>query len=190
MCQQLRIWEGEGERALQVAVTISPVQLAAPSLVKDILAVVGQYQVDPAHIMLEITESAAMSDAELTHATIDKLKAAGFMLAIDDFGTGYSSLSYLQEFGIHQLKVDRAFIHALSKGDGKGYAVVSAIIGLAHALGLEVVAEGVETVDQLNVLKGLQCDRIQGYLLGTPMPSGELLRLAERPAAAPVNSGH
>ena len=180
VCQQLRIWEGEGERALQVAVNISPVQLAAPSLVTDILAIVGRYQIDPAHIMLEITESAAMSDAELTHATIDQLKGAGFMLAIDDFGTGYSSLSYLQEFGIHQLKVDRAFIQALSKGDGKGYAVVSAIIGLAHALGLEVVAEGVETVEQLNVLKGLQCDQIQGYLLGTPMPSSELLRLTDR----------
>ncbi len=184
VCAQLRVWEAEGQRPLQVAVNLSPVQLGAPSLVDDILNIVRQHSVDPAHIMLEITESAAMSNAELTHATIDKLKAAGFMLAIDDFGTGYSSLSYLQEFGIHQLKVDRAFVSALSKTDGKGYAVVSAIIGLAHALGLEVVAEGVETVDQLNVLKGLQCDQIQGYLLGTPMPSADLLRLADQTGVA------
>jgi EAL domain-containing protein (putative c-di-GMP-specific phosphodiesterase class I) len=185
VCAQLNLWQSDGAGSMQVAVNISPVQLAAPSLLKDVLTITKRHRIDPKHIMLEITESAAMSNAEQTHATIDKLKAAGFMLAIDDFGTGYSSLSYLQEFGIHQLKVDRAFVNALSKGDGKGYAVVSAIIGLAHALGLEVVAEGVETHAQLDVLKQLHCDQIQGYLLGTPMKSAELLKLADNmPVAA------
>jgi diguanylate cyclase (GGDEF)-like protein len=183
VCVQLSMWEAQGDSQLQIAVNISPVQLRAPSLVDDILAITQRHRVDPASIMLEITESAAMHNAELTHATIEKLKAAGFMLAIDDFGTGYSSLSYLQEFGIHQLKVDRAFVNALNKADGKGHAVVSAIIGLAHALGLEVVAEGVETEAQLDVLKRLHCDQIQGFLLGTPMPSGELRRLAEERVA-------
>jgi diguanylate cyclase (GGDEF)-like protein len=182
VCAQLALWQDQGNARLQVAVNISPVQLASPSLLKDVMTITRRHDVDPCNIMLEITESAAMSNAELTHATIDKLKAAGFMLAIDDFGTGYSSLSYLQEFGIHQLKVDRAFINALSKGDGKGYAVVSAIIGLAHALNLEVVAEGVETHAQLDVLKRLQCDQIQGYLLGTPMKSADLLRLVDSAA--------
>jgi diguanylate cyclase (GGDEF)-like protein len=186
VCAQLERWAAEGRAALQVAVNISPVQLCAPSLVQDILDTTRRYGVNPANIMLEITESAAMSNAEFTHATIDKLKAAGFMLAIDDFGTGYSSLSYLQEFGIHQLKVDRAFINALGKADGKGRAVVSAIIGLAHALGLEVVAEGVETEGQLDVLRQLHCDQIQGYLLGTPMASEDLQRLADGAPAAAV----
>ena len=101
----------------------------------------------------------------------------GFDIAIDDFGTGYSSLSYLQQFRVRQLKIDRFFIDGLDKNSTEGPAIVSAIIALAHALQMEVVAEGVETDSQLQKLKRLSCDQLQGYLLDKPMPAEEFTAL-------------
>ena len=112
-----------------------------------------------------------MHNTEETIKTVQQLQSAGFDLAIDDFGTGYSSLSYLQKFAVRQLKVDSSFVAAMAADNDKGLAIVSTIIGLAHSLNMEVVAEGVETEEQLLLLSGMQCDQVQGFLLGRPLPS-------------------
>jgi diguanylate cyclase (GGDEF)-like protein len=179
VCRELNDWRAAGHALIPIAVNLSLVQLRAPNLVQDILAITARYGIPPEMLMLEITETAAMENADETRATVDKLKSVGFMLAIDDFGTGYSSLSHLQEFGVHQMKVDRAFIKTLTKEEGKSRSIVSAIISLAHALEMEVVAEGVETRAQLDVLQELRCDQTQGFLLARPMPKEEFIRLLQ-----------
>jgi EAL domain-containing protein (putative c-di-GMP-specific phosphodiesterase class I) len=131
-------------------------------------------------MMFEITESVAMQNAEETMKTVAKLQGAGFDLAIDDFGTGYSSLSYLQQFAVRQLKVDRTFVNRLSESDPKALSVVAAIINLAHSLNMEVVAEGVETQSQHAILKGMQCDQVQGYLMAKPLSNEEFSKLMRR----------
>ena len=122
-----------------------------------------------------------MRDAAAALVVLRALKELGVLLAIDDFGTGYSSLSYLQRFPLDVLKVDRMFVHDLD-GDNGGRAIVSAVISLAHALGLEVVAEGVETEQQLEALGELHCDFAQGFLFSQPVPASELRPLFDRPA--------
>ncbi len=127
----------------------------------------------PGHLTLEITESALMRDAASALVVLSALKDLGVLLAIDDFGTGYSSLSYLQRFPLDILKVDRMFVEGLGRRTG-GDEIVSAVIQLAHALDLQVVAEGVETELQFDVLRSLECDFAQGYLFSKPVPAGEL----------------
>jgi len=114
-----------------------------------------------------------MGDAALTADVICRFQRAGFDIAIDDFGTGYSSLAYLQQFRVKQLKIDRFFTDGLDRHGEEGYAMVSAIIALAHALEMVVVAEGVETGSQLSKLKELHCDEIQGFLLARPLSAGD-----------------
>jgi len=118
--------------------------------------------------MFEITETAAMKNVEKSARIIADLQHLGFDIAIDDFGAGYSSLAYLQQFSCRQIKIDRFFVARLDQGDDAGRAIVSAIIALAHALNMEVVAEGVETKAQLDVLQKLNCDQVQGFLLARP----------------------
>jgi EAL domain-containing protein (putative c-di-GMP-specific phosphodiesterase class I) len=130
---------------------------------------VQKHGVAPARLMFEITESVAMHDSEANMRAIRKLQMFGFDLSIDDFGTGYSSLAYLQKFAVGQLKVDRSFVNALDRNDEKSLAIVSTIIGLAHSLKMEVVAEGVETDEQLAMLSEMKCDQVQGFLLGAPL---------------------
>jgi EAL domain-containing protein (putative c-di-GMP-specific phosphodiesterase class I) len=132
-----------------------------------------------AQIMFEITETVAMQDAPKTIEMIREFQASGFEIAIDDFGTGYSSLAYLQRFRVKQLKIDRFFTNGLDEHGPEGSAIVSAIIALAHSLEMDVVAEGVETESQLDMLKSMMCDEMQGFLLGKPLTAddfGELLR--------------
>ncbi|KRB93835.1 diguanylate phosphodiesterase [Noviherbaspirillum sp. Root189] len=181
VCRQLNAWQAEGLQIVRIAVNLSQIQLRSPSLVEDILGVTERYGIVPALLMFEITESVAMENAEETRKTVDKLKEAGFNLAIDDFGTGYSSLSHLQEFGVHQMKIDRAFVQTLAAGDKNGISIVSAIIGLAHALDMEVVAEGVETHAQLEMLQELRCDQTQGFLLAKPMLGADFIQLLNAP---------
>ena len=133
----------------------------------------------PEHLTLEITESALMKDAASALLVLQALKEIGVLLAIDDFGTGYSSLSYLQRFPLDILKVDRMFVEELGMRTG-GDEIVAAVIQLAHALGLQVVAEGVETEQQLDVLRSLECDFAQGFLFSRPVPAAELRALLGR----------
>jgi diguanylate cyclase (GGDEF)-like protein len=183
VCRQLREWSEAGIPTTKIAVNLSQINFRSASLVDDLTAVAGKYGIDPSKLMFEITESVAMQNAEETMRTIEKLQKVGFDLAIDDFGTGYSSLSYLQQFSVRQLKVDRMFVNSLSKTDSKGTSVVAAIVTLAHSLNMRVVAEGVETQAQLAILKEIECDEMQGYLMAKPLPKDEFVKLLTRTAS-------
>ncbi|MFL9949698.1 EAL domain-containing protein [Paraburkholderia agricolaris] len=178
-CRQIRRWVAQGLPSMKVAINLSPRQLSQPSLVPTMLEIVKEEGVQCEQIMFEITESVAMQDAPKTIEMIREFQASGFEIAIDDFGTGYSSLAYLQRFRVKQLKIDRFFTNGLDEHGPEGSAIVSAIIALAHSLEMDVVAEGVETESQLDKLKSMMCDEMQGFLLGKPLSAddfGELLR--------------
>lgn len=144
-CRHIVRWNADGIHPVKIAVNLSPKQLRQRDVAEKISTIVRTYGLDPSVLMLEITETAAMEDAEANVVTVHELQRIGFDVAIDDFGTGYSSLSYLQQFRVRQLKVDRFFVDGLDKSGNEGPAIVSAIVALAHALDMEVVAEGVET---------------------------------------------
>jgi diguanylate cyclase (GGDEF)-like protein len=181
VCRQLVAWRADGIDPVKIAVNLSAKHLRQRNVAEKLSAIVGEYGLDPNLLMLEITESAAMEDAEANVITINKLQSMGFDVAIDDFGTGYSSLSYLQQFRVHQLKIDRFFVDGLDKNSVEGSAIVSAVIALAHALQMEVVAEGVETDTQWQKLKRLSCDQIQGFLPGKPMSADDFTVLLNAP---------
>ncbi|MDB5762043.1 MAG: hypothetical protein JWQ21_1038 [Herminiimonas sp.] len=180
VCRQLGEWSAAGLATIRIAVNLSQVNFRSNSLVEDITRTTDKFGVARNMLMFEITESVAMQNTEETMKTIEKLQKAGFDLAIDDFGTGFSSLSYLQQFAVRQLKVDRMFVNRLSTTDPKASSVVSAIVNLAHSLNMQVVAEGVETEAQLALLKGMECDEMQGYLLSKPLESHDFIKLVNR----------
>jgi diguanylate cyclase (GGDEF)-like protein len=168
-CRQIRQWLDVGLR-MRVAVNLSMHQLRQEDLVPRIRRAVDAHRVDPALLTFEITESVAMEDTQATMRSFGHLACIGASLSIDDFGTGYSSLAYLRKLPAQQLKIDRGFVADIEHSSD-ALAVVDAVIKLAHALGLKVVAEGVETERQRDVLLGLRCDELQGYLFARPMPA-------------------
>jgi diguanylate cyclase (GGDEF)-like protein len=178
VCEQIRRWDEAGARPIKVALNLSPMQMRA-DLVDSITCIVGQTGIAPQRLMFEITETAAMKNVERSTRIIGDLQALGFDIAIDDFGTGYSSLAYLAQFHCRQIKIDRFFTSRLDADDHSGRAIVAAIIALAHALQMEVVAEGVETEEQLRELQKLHCDQVQGFLLGRPAEAPKVQRLLE-----------
>ena len=166
-CRQMRVWADEG-LSMNVAINLSVHQLRTEELVPRIESALARYQVMPSQLLCEITESVAMEDIESTQRAFEALSRIGVYLSIDDFGTGYSSLSYLRQLPARQLKIDRSFVADIEvRPDAR--AIVGAVIQLAHQLGLRVVAEGVETEGQRDILLVLQCDELQGYLLARPM---------------------
>jgi diguanylate cyclase (GGDEF)-like protein/PAS domain S-box-containing protein len=176
-CRQLVEWQRIAG-ALTMAVNVSVRQMLAPGiarLVEDVLVRTGVRAQD---LCLELTESVFMEDVEYFEKTLTSLKRVGIRLAIDDFGTGYSSLSYLKRFPVDAVKVDRSFIDGLGT-ERNDSALVAAIVAMASALGLEVTAEGVETPQQLSILRALHCERAQGFYLARPMPSAEMSRFVE-----------
>ncbi|APA87383.1 EAL domain-containing protein [Paraburkholderia sprentiae WSM5005] len=178
-CRRIRGWIEQGLPTMKVAINLSPRQLLQPELVETILDIVSAEGVACEQIMFEITETVAMQDAARTVEVIRAFQQCGFDISIDDFGTGYSSLAYLQRFRAKQLKIDRFFTHGLDANGTAGSAIVSAIIALAHSLEMDVVAEGVETQSQLDKLRSMMCDEMQGFLLGQPISAddfGEMLR--------------
>jgi diguanylate cyclase (GGDEF)-like protein len=175
-CRQLRDWRDRGLSSVRIAINLSPMQIQQPGLVEVAAGIIGEAGLHTSQIMFEVTESMAMRDAERTTAILRDFRAHGFDFAIDDFGTGYSSLAYLQKFQVRQLKIDQFFVQALDEGGHEPRAIIAAIIELAHTLGMEVVAEGVETRVQAEVLRALGCDQVQGYLLARPMPAAEFER--------------
>ncbi len=184
-CRQMREWCDIGVH-IRVAINLSAHQLRDADLSGRIERTLARYQVDPERLLCEITESVAMEDIEATRRAFERLARNGVYLSIDDFGTGYSSLSYLRQLPAKQLKIDRGFVKDL-EASRDARAIVDAIVRLAHALGLRVVAEGVETQGQRDILLELDCDELQGYLFAHPMPASELLSwmLNSTPTAEP-----
>jgi diguanylate cyclase (GGDEF)-like protein len=176
-CRQLAAWRDEGLQ-MRVAINLSVQQLRqADALVRRFEEAIAEHGVDARQLTCEITESVAMDDAAATERALQRLATLGLSLSIDDFGTGYSSLAYLRRLPVSQLKIDRSFIQDLeTSADAR--AIVKAVIELAHALSLQVVAEGVETEGQAEVLRGKRCDKLQGFLFARPMPAEELIRWA------------
>lgn len=166
-CKQLRTWQKRFNRDLRVAVNLSARQFQQPNLLELVRSAIDESGIAPHSLELEITESGAMQNADVTIYTLQELKQAGVRIAMDDFGTGYSSLNYLKRFPIDTLKLDQTFVADVVTG-GSGAAIVTAIIAMAHSLDLEVVAEGVESREQFEFLKMRRCDFAQGYLFGYP----------------------
>jgi EAL domain-containing protein (putative c-di-GMP-specific phosphodiesterase class I) len=183
VCRQIRDWRRAGLIAPPVAVNLSAWQFTDKDLVTDIGDAMAQYGVGAAEFEVELTESVLMTDPERANAVLQRLHRMGVKISIDDFGTGYSSLSYLKRFPADALKIDRSFICGLP-GDADDRAITQAVIAMAHALGLKVVAEGVETDAQLVLLRALGCDEAQGYLLGKPMPAAQIASRLQFIAAA------
>jgi len=168
-CRQIRVMKQQGIAGIRVAINISAQQLRHENLLLLVRGALACYDLDPEDIELEVTESTAMENPEMTLSILDQLAAMGIMLAIDDFGTGYSSLAYLKHLPIKRLKLDRSFVTDIET-DVNDAAICTATIALGHSLGLELVAEGVETEAQRDFLAGLGCDILQGYLYSRPMP--------------------
>lgn len=181
VCRYIRQWKQARMAAVKIAINLSREQLRQPDYVEQVLAITNAAGVDPNWIMFEMTETVAMRNAELTAEVVRQFQKAGFDVAIDDFGKGYSSLAHLQQFRVKQLKIDRFFIDGLDRHGEEGYAMVSAIISLAHALDMVVVAEGVETHTQLEQLRQLKCDELQGYLLAKPLSARKFEEMMHPP---------
>jgi diguanylate cyclase (GGDEF)-like protein len=171
--RQWSLWRRSFGEPRTLAVNLSARQLRDPNLAATVRQALARYGVSPRELCLELTESSFMEDVESHGRTLAELRALGVQLAIDDFGTGYSSLTYLQRFPVTILKIDQSFVRGLGR-DSSDEAIVESVIHLAHALGLRVVAEGVETADQLAALHRLGCDVAQGYYLGRPVPAAEV----------------
>ncbi|WP_227395680.1 EAL domain-containing protein [Jeotgalibacillus aurantiacus] len=171
-CQQLFKWTSQGIRHTRIAINISPKQFAQENFDEMIMESLKKYDVDPDLLEIEITES-AMSNMTETLSMLKKLKNIGVKISVDDFGTGYSSLNYLRQFPIDILKIDQSFVKEL-RSEKKDAAITKTIIHLAHSLGLEVVAEGVEEPFQVRFLQNAQCQKGQGYFFSKPLPSCEM----------------
>ena len=182
-CRQLRAWLDAGIEPVSVAVNLSAQQFAHQDLVGLVESVLAETGLPAGLLELELTETMLMRDVDRATEVLSRLRALGVRLSIDDFGTGYSSLAYLKRFEVDVLKIDRSFVHDI-RSDGADGKIAAAVIALAHSLGQQVVAEGVETEYQRDYLARHRCDVFQGYLFGRPMPGEDLFaRLeAEQPA--------
>ena len=167
-CGQLRDWEASGVRGLTMAVNVSAVEFSRPSFTPRLREVLAQTGIDPTRLEIEITETALMQSLHELVERLGEIARMGVSLSLDDFGTGYSSLGYLKRLPLHRIKIDRSFVNDLP-GDKEDEAIVRATLSMAHALGLEVVAEGVELVVQRDFLRQEGCDYIQGWLVARPM---------------------
>lgn len=184
-CRQRKVWLDAGLGDFYIAVNVSAKQFNRPEFVDTVRQVVAASGLEPHYVELEVTESVVMRDIADVARELGALKAFGVRVAIDDFGTGYSSLAYLKRLPVDVLKVDRSFVQELSEDDAKvnAFTLAEALVTLAHDLGLAVVAEGVETDEQLRVLRKMGCDTAQGYYYARPQPAeafAEVSRQYER----------
>jgi EAL domain-containing protein (putative c-di-GMP-specific phosphodiesterase class I) len=182
-CRQIRAWFDAGYEVPRVAVNLSARQLVTDTLVDEVAGALAEHRVDASLLELEITESVLMADPERANRTLLRLSQLGVHIAIDDFGTGYSSLAYLKRFPAGSVKIDRSFVGGLP-GDRDDAAITHAVVAMAHSLGLQVVAEGVETQAQLDFLRRLGCDAAQGFLIGRPLAAETFEPRLTRPARA------
>lgn len=178
-CRQSKAWQLDGLSPLRIAVNVAASQFRHGNLLDVIRRALDDAGLDPRYLELEITESAVMTDPEESAGILEDLSRMGVLVSVDDFGTGYSSMSYLRRFPIDKLKIDRGFIAELmTRADDA--SIVRAIISLAHSLRLKVVAEGVESLEQLDFLKSMGCDQYQGFHFSPPLPAAEFGELMQR----------
>jgi diguanylate cyclase (GGDEF)-like protein len=175
-CAQARTWQDIGLSFGTMAVNVSAVQFMDESFLGRLLTILDETGLDPKLLELELTESVLMKRVESTASLLQSLREKGVQIAIDDFGTGYSSLSYLQRFPVDILKIDQSFVQKIGGVDGGG-TLVTAVIDMARALNVRVIAEGVETLAQIEFLAGLKCDEAQGYYFSTPVPAASFAAL-------------
>ena len=195
-CRQMRAWQLAGLAPLCVAINISAVELRAPDFVSSVRTMLTETGLEPRYLELELTETGLMEDSRLIKESrsfadvLKELKEIGVLLALDDFGTGYSSLSHLKRFPIDTLKIDRSFVRDLTT-DEDDAGIVTAVIGMGKSLHMRVVAEGVETREQLAMLQEYGCPQGQGYYFSRPVPAvefGHLLKHGEQAADFALNS--
>lgn len=179
-CRQLRSWMDQGIPECKIAVNISSVQLGRSGFVEKILNCLEEFKVPPRLFEIEITETLMMEDVVKAIENLEQLYAQGISIAIDDFGTGYSSLSYLKSLPINSLKIDRVFVHDICT-DENDQKIVQTMVSMAHSMGIKVVAEGVETREQFDLLCEYAVDEIQGYLMGRPVAPEEIAKLMLTP---------
>ena len=181
-CKQARAWQDAGFPPTRVSVNLSPADFKRKDIVSTVTTILDETGLNPRYLELEITERMVMSGVESVIATLNELQALGVTLAIDDFGTGFSSMNYLKQFPLDRLKIDQAFVRdVLTSEEDAG--ITKAIIQLGHSLGLKVIAEGVETEQQLVFLRVSGCDEAQGYYFSRPVPADELTALLEAQAS-------
>ena len=185
---QMVAWRAAGVRLVPMAVNLSALQFNQPRLCQRLADLLQEHDIAAELLELELTESVAMENSASSIASIDELRNFGVGLSIDDFGTGYSSLAYLKRFAVNKIKIDHSFVRNLSI-DKDDAAIVRAIISLAHNLGFTVVAEGVETAEQLAFLRRHGCDEIQGFYYCRPQPAGALQALLVNGTVLPAVSG-
>ncbi|MEC5163011.1 diguanylate cyclase (GGDEF)-like protein/PAS domain S-box-containing protein [Janthinobacterium sp. CG_23.3] len=181
-CLQAKSWQRNGKRALRMAVNLSAKQFKDENLTQIVMSALADTGLDARLLELELTEGTLMDDARATLVTLEQLRAIGVYLSIDDFGTGYSSMNYLKRFDVRALKIDKSFISGLPQ-DSENAAITRAIIAMAHGLRMVVVAEGVETDEQLQLLEQYGCDMVQGYFLGHPLPHESITLMLNNQAA-------
>jgi diguanylate cyclase (GGDEF)-like protein len=178
-CRQARAWQENGLPEIRIGVNVSCLQFTQPNFVALVASVLRETGLEPKTLELEITESLLMKNEEWTSKLLTELRALGVSVAIDDFGIGYSSLGRLNDFPVNRLKIDRSFVQGVDN-QGRPAALVAAILSMAKALGLDVVAEGVEDFNQLLHLQDQHCNEVQGYLLSRPLPADKVTELLER----------
>lgn len=176
VCRQLQSWESKGLRNVPVAVNVSAVEFRHKNFLSMLEKLLEETGLSPQLLELELTEGIIMHDAEMSASVLHAIKSMGIQLAIDDFGTGYSSLSYLKRFPIDTLKIDQSFVRDIMR-DSSDATIVSAVIGMGRNLNQRVVAEGVETFEQLNFLKAHHCEEGQGYQFSHPLLADDFARL-------------
>ena len=178
-CRQCAVWQRAGQPPLRVAVNVAASQFRRGDLLDVVRSALQASQLDPRFLEIELTESAVMTNPEDSAAVLEQISRMGVLVSVDDFGTGYSSMSYLRRFPIDKLKIDRSFITDLSTRADDA-SIVQAIVSLAHGLRLKVVAEGVESLEQLKFLRSVGCDQYQGYHFSEPLPAAEFAELVAR----------
>jgi EAL domain-containing protein (putative c-di-GMP-specific phosphodiesterase class I) len=180
-CAQLARWREAGIADLTMSINVSVAQLLRGDLIQRLCDVLAEHDIAPNQLELELTESMVMANAEQSITTLRRLKSIGVTLAIDDFGTGYSSLSYLKRLPIDTLKIDKEFVGDITT-DPDDEAITATVITMAHSLGLNVVAEGVEIAEQVEYLREQDCDEVQGHWLAYPMPPDQCLAFLQERA--------
>jgi EAL domain-containing protein (putative c-di-GMP-specific phosphodiesterase class I) len=186
-CRQMRAWREAGVPSLRVAVNLSGRDLdAGPELARRIRLELERNQLEPSLLEVELTESTSFHNLEEVQTLLQELRTLGVGIALDDFGTGYSMLDRIRDLPVDRIKIDRTFVRRAANG---GAPLINAVITMAHSLHLGVVAEGVETEDQLDILRAYDCDFAQGYLIGRPVPAAEIAAEIPRTSRAPARPG-